>query len=133
MTHPRSYGKSAEEPRPLSPRPVLCPWLTLDLLCGGGGPPVKPLSGRLGRCLGASSSRGSRCSQPVGTMLDSQGPEQKRLSEESRLAWISETAAGKAGWISRQLPGPPLMSGLGMLSGEAGWVKGEAESCNSSH
>lgn len=55
---------------------------------------MKPLSGRLGRCLGASSSRGSRCSVPVGTVLGSQEPEQKRVTEESRLSWISHTAMG---------------------------------------
>lgn len=67
---------------------------------------MKPLSGRLGRCLGASSSRGSRCSVLAGTELGSQGPEQKRLSEGSRLAWISKTAVGKTGLISRQARKP---------------------------
>lgn len=63
---------------------------------------MKPLLGRPGRCVGASSSRGSRCSVPAGTVLGSQGPEQKRLSEGSRLAWISKMAAGETGLISRQ-------------------------------
>lgn len=43
---------------------------------------------------------------PGGTELGSQGPEQKRLSEESRLAWISKTAAGETGQISRQAGKP---------------------------
>lgn len=81
---------------------------------------MKPLSGQLGRCLGASSSKGSRCSVLAGTRLGSHGPEQKRLIEGSKLAWISKTAAGETGQISRQIPGTLLMSGLGMLSGEAG-------------
>lgn len=85
---------------------------------GVGDSPVKPLSGQLGRCLGAFSSKGSRCSVLAGTRLGSHGPEQKRLTEGSKLAWISKTAAGETGQISRQIPGTLLM---GMLSGEAGW------------
>lgn len=88
---------------------------------------MKPLSGRLGRCLGASSRRGSRCSVLAGRVLGSQGPEQKRLSEGSRLAWISKMAAGETGPISRQTrnlmsPGPLLVSELACCQGETSCV-----------
>lgn len=71
---------------------------------------MKPLSGRLGRCLGAASSRGSRCSVPVGTALGSQEPEHSRLREGSRLGWISHTAAGERG-RSTGRPGSAALPG----------------------
>lgn len=37
----------------------------------------------------------------AGTRLGSHGPEQNRLMEGSKLAWISETAVGEMGQISR--------------------------------
>lgn len=77
---------------------------------------MKPLSGQLGRCLGASSSRGSRCSVLVGTALGSQEPEQKRLSEGSRLAWISQMAVGRQG--SQQARKPHVAKDL---CSQQGW------------
>lgn len=81
---------------------------------------MKPLSGQLGRCLGASFSRGSRCSVLGGTAPGSQEPEQKRLSEGSRLAWTSQMAVGRQGsqQAGQKTPcsqGPLLPAGLAML------------------
>ena len=65
----------------------------------------------------------------AGTELGSHGPEQKRLSAGSRLAWISQTAAGETGWISRQARRPSVpRSAAHVRAGhavrEAGWVGG---------
>lgn len=58
----------------------------------------------------------------AGTVLGSQEPEQKRLSEGSRLAWISETAAGEKMRVSKpRVPRTCAMPRLNMLSGNTGW------------
>lgn len=58
VTHSRSRSKFTEEPRPQGPCSVS--WPSLNPSVGVRGSPTKPLLGRLGWCLGASSSSGSR-------------------------------------------------------------------------
>lgn len=78
----------------------------------------------LGRCFGASSSRGSRCSVLAGTVLGSQEPEQKRVSVGSRIAWISQTAEEETLQVSTQARKPVFPGPLSCMADSQGRLAG---------